>query len=71
MPYMSEKLFFTVQEIAERWVCSEDKVTRVFRYRPGVLNLGSHADKKKRKRAYSILRVPAAVLVQVEAELTV
>jgi hypothetical protein len=62
--------FFTMKQIATRWSCSEEKAARVFRGRPGVLDLGSAEDYRKHKRRYSILRVPPYVLEQVEAEFT-
>jgi hypothetical protein len=53
-----------------RWSCSEEKAARVFRGRPGVLDLGSAEDYRKNKRRYSILRVPPSILAEVEAEFT-
>ena len=66
---MSNQNFYTVAEIAERWKISHDKVTRVFRDKPGVLNLGSEANLRRRKRGYAILRIPLSVLLEVENEL--
>jgi hypothetical protein len=62
--------FFTMKQIAMRWSCSEEKAARVFRGRPGVLDLGSAEDYRKNKRRYSILRVPPSILAEVEAEFT-
>jgi hypothetical protein len=65
----SKKLFYTVSEIAKRWACSPDKVSRVFRGRPGVMNLGSGSDTPNGRRSYSILRIPPAILQEVEEEM--
>ena len=64
---MSEQqLFYTVQQIAKRWQVDAEEVPRIFRKESGVLDLGTPADVRKRKRAYRILRVPANVLARVE-----
>ncbi len=68
---MSEQqLFYTVQQIAERWQCDAEKVSRIFQNDPAVMNLGAAADKRRRKRAYKILRIPTTALARVERELT-
>ena len=67
---MSEQqLFYTVQQIAERWQCDAEKVSRIFQNDPGVMDIGSPADKRKRKRKYRILRISATALARVEREL--
>lgn len=67
-----DKPFYTVSKIAKRWSCSPDKVSRVFRGRPGVMDLGAGSETaaRNRKRPYSILRVPQSVLRTVEEEMT-
>jgi hypothetical protein len=65
-----EKQFYTVSEIAKRWACSPDKVIRVFRGRAGVMDLGSGSNVSNKRRSYSILRIPLAVLRAVEEEMT-
>jgi hypothetical protein len=54
--------FYTVSQIAERWQCDPEKITRIFANVPGVIDIGRPADIRQRKRAYRILRVPAQVL---------
>jgi hypothetical protein len=63
------KQFYTVAEIAKRWSCSPDKVSRVFRGRPGVMDLATASNAANGKRSYSILRIPAAVLRAAEEEM--
>ena len=63
------KQFYTVAEIAKRWSCSPDKAIRVFRGRPGVMDLGAGQSAANGKRRYSILRIPRAVLRAVEEEM--
>lgn len=65
-----DKQFYTVSEIAKRWSCSPDKVSRLFRGRPGVMDLGAGSEPLPRKRPYSILRIPFALLRAVEEEMT-
>lgn len=60
---------YTVAQIAERWQCDSEKVSRIFTNVPGVLDIGTPADVRKRKRAYRILRIPNHVLQQVERKL--
>jgi hypothetical protein len=62
---------FTVSQIAERWQCDSEKVTKIFSGVPGVLDLGTPPDVRKRKRAYRILRIPVQVLATVERKLAV
>jgi len=67
---MSEQqLFYTVQQIAKRWQVDAEKVSRIFENDPAVMNLGAAADKRRRKRAYRILRISATALARVEREL--
>jgi hypothetical protein len=62
---------YTPAQIAERWKCDSEKVTKIFAEVPGVIDIGSPADVRKRKRAYRILRIPDHVLKQVERKLAV
>jgi hypothetical protein len=62
---------FTVSQIAERWQCDGEKVTKIFANVQGVIDLGTRADIRKRKKAYRILRIPAHVLETVERKLAV
>jgi hypothetical protein len=65
-----ETTLYTPTQIADRWQCDAEKVTRIFAAVPGVLDIGTPADIRKRKRAYRILRIPAQVLAAVERKLT-
>lgn len=51
----------TVSEVADSLRVPSDTVIRWFANRPGVINLGSPEDVRRRKRAYKILRIPRAV----------
>lgn len=62
---------YTVSQIAQRWQCDAEKVSRMFAHVPGVLDIGIRADVRKRKKAYRILRIPTQVLDEVEKKLTV
>lgn len=64
-------VLFTVSEIAERWKCDPEKVSRVFGNEKGVLDIGTRGDVRKRKKAYRILRIPLHVLDAVEKRLTI
>lgn len=64
-----DKHFYTVAEVAKRWSCSPDKVSRVFRGRRGVMDLGARRNAASGKRSYSILRIPRTVLRAVEEEM--
>ena len=64
-----EQLYFSVKSIAQRWACSEDKVSRVletYRGRAGFIDL---AIRKKRKRKYSIIRIAPFLLKEIEGDL--
>jgi hypothetical protein len=66
---LKQPQLYTVSQIAERWQCDPEKVTRIFAHVPGVLDIGTPADVRERKRAYRILRIPNHVLQQVERKL--
>jgi len=63
--------FYTVAQVAERWQCDSEKVTKLFANVPGVIDLGTPADVRRRKKAYRILRIPATVLAQMERKLAI
>jgi hypothetical protein len=65
-----DKQFYTVSEIAKRWACSPDKVSRVFRGRPRVMDLGAGSNSTNGCRSYSILCIPPDVLRAVEEEMS-
>jgi hypothetical protein len=60
----------TVTQVAKRWQCDPEKVSRVFGNEPGVLDIGTRGDVRKRKKGYRILRIPLHVLDVVETRLT-
>jgi hypothetical protein len=61
-----EPQLYTVSQIAERWQCDPEKVTKLFANFPGVIDLGTPADIRRRKKAYRILRIPPHVLTAAE-----
>jgi len=61
--------YYSVQEIAESWQLSKDKVRELFRNEDGVLRIPS-SNEKRGQRAYETLRVPACVLARVQARLS-
>jgi Fic family protein len=61
-----EEKHFTVQEIAEIWNVSKDTVRRMFQNEPGVLVLGGHSS--RRKRRYTTLRIPQSILERVHRQ---
>jgi hypothetical protein len=68
----AELIVFTPTEIAKRWKCSRDKAVRIVKpyVGQGVIDLGSKENVRRRKRSYSILRVPLSVLQKIEQDLT-
>lgn len=51
---------YSVQVLAELWRLDESTIRRMFESAPGVLKLGNDR-RKKGKREYYILRIPASV----------
>ena len=62
---------FTVSQIAARWQCDAEKVSRMFANVNGVMDIGIRPDVRKRKRGYKILRIPLHVLEEMERKLMV
>lgn len=60
-PAQAAAPLYTVSEVAEILRVSSDTVIRWFANRPGVIDLGSPEDVRRRKRAYKILRIPRSV----------
>lgn len=58
-----EDEIYSVEELAERYKISADKVTRIFEDEPGVIDFG--APETMHKRRYRILRIPASVVNRV------
>jgi hypothetical protein len=65
------EIHLTVEQIAKRWQCGRDTVVRHFSklVGHGVINIGSPASVRRRKRQYLVLRIPPEVLERVEKEL--
>ena len=59
---------YTVQEVAEMWSVSEEKVRRMFQDVPGVLKIGFPGILPGRKRPHVTLRIPASVLERFHQE---
>jgi hypothetical protein len=58
--------FLSVADIAQRWNCSPDTVTRKFEHEPGVIDISSTPNTTARGRRYRVLRIPRHVLQKVE-----
>ena len=54
---------YSVDEVAEMWGLSPDPVRKLFEHEPGVLVLGNHASRGKRR--YTTLRIPESVVERV------
>lgn len=59
---------FCVGEIAEKWSLSPDVVRKVFEREPGVLVIGDHSSRSKRR--YLTLRIPESVVERVHRRLS-
>ena len=57
---------YTPRELATLWQLSENSIRRLFQDEPGVFVMGPSGRRKKRK--YSTLRIPSAVVVKVWRE---
>ena len=55
---------YSVQEIAEMWGLSGDKVRKMFQDVDGVLKIGFTSTVKKGRKPYVTLRIPASVLAR-------
>lgn len=64
---------FSVYEVAEAWGVSADTIRREFRDEPGVLKIGHEdqkgAGKRRGRRKYYTLRIPASVVARIQARL--
>ena len=58
---------YAVAEIAELWNLSLDVVRKLFEREPGVLVLGDHGSRSKRR--YTTLRIPQSVVERVHRRL--
>lgn len=58
---------YTVAHIAELWSFSHDVVRKLFEREPGVLVLGDHGSRSKRR--YTTLRIPQSVVERVHRRL--
>jgi len=59
---------YSVSEIAEIWNLSHDAVRKIFQDEPGVLVLGDHEARNKRR--YTTLRIPESVVARVHQRLS-
>lgn len=59
-PFVTQ--LYTVTEVSEILRISPDTVIRYFGDLPGVIDLGSAEDVRRRKRRYRILRIPRSTL---------
>lgn len=60
---------YAVDEVAEMWHLSPDKVRALFEHEPGVLVIGDSFPRHKRR--YRTLRIPQTVLNRVHSRLAV
>ena len=60
---------YAVDEIAEMWNLSPDAVRKLFQSEAGVLTLGEHATRHKRR--YTTLRIPESVVERVHRKFSV
>ena len=58
-----EERHYAVAEVAEMWNLSPDSVRKLFEHEPGVLVLGNHGSRSKRR--YTTLRIPQSVVERV------
>jgi hypothetical protein len=61
---IAQEKHYSVQEIAEMWGLSSEKVRKMFQDVPGVLKLGFSSTSKKGRKPYITLRIPASVLAR-------
>lgn len=66
---MTEKLVYTVAEVAALMGLSGSTVTRLFEHEPGVIIL--KRPERMHKRRYRSIRIPRAVYERVKNQLTV
>jgi len=58
---------YSVAEIASMWNLSQDAVRKMFQREPGVMVLGDHGSRHRRR--YTTLRIPASVVERVHRRL--
>ena len=58
---------YSVDDVAEMWSLSPDPVRKLFEHEPGVLVLGNHGARSKRR--YTTLRIPESVVERVHRRL--
>lgn len=61
---------YSVNQLAEEWGLSPEKIRELFRNEPGVIKLRDPNASKKRKRSYVTLRIPPDVAQRVKRTLT-
>lgn len=60
---------YSVAEISELWNLSPDVIRRLFEREPGVLVIGGHGSRSKRR--YTTLRIPQSVVERVHRRLCI
>jgi hypothetical protein len=60
---------YSVAEVATMWNLSDEAVRGIFQHEPGVLVLGDHRP-RGRKRRYTTLRIPQFVVERVHKRLS-
>jgi hypothetical protein len=58
---------YAVAEVADLWNLSPDVVRKLFEHEPGVLVIGDHGSRSKRR--YTTLRIPQSVVERVHRRL--
>ena len=58
---------YSVDDVAEMWKLSPDPVRKLFEHESGVLVLGNHGSRSKRR--YTTLRIPESVVERVHRRL--
>jgi hypothetical protein len=66
-PARFQERHYAVAEISEIWNLSADVVRKIFEEEPGVLVLGDHGSRSKRR--YDTLRIPESVMERVHRRL--
>ena len=66
-PARFQERHFAVGEVGKLWNLSPDAVRRLFEREPGVLVLGEHGSRSKRR--YTTLRIPQSVVERVHRRL--
>jgi hypothetical protein len=66
-PARFQERHYAVAEVSEMWNLSTDVVRKIFEREPGVLVVGDHGSRSKRR--YTTLRIPQSVVERVHRRL--